>query len=205
MNLTKENIGFISGVLVVVSAIPYVFRVWQGKIRPSITSWGLWSVIGFALLVTYRSSGAGANVWPAIFGFINPTVITVLAVVKRGERTKLSGLEWVCIAICFLSLGAWFLLRHDRSLVQWALYAAIVADAFAGFPTIGNAFTRPDLDRPFAWGMFAVAYLLALLAAPEWTAANYVLPIYMFLGAGTIACFLTRFRIRSKIPIKEWI
>ena len=206
MNLfSKETIGLISGILVVVSAIPYALRTWQGKICPNITSWGLWSVIGLALLLTYRSSGAESNIWPAVFGFINPVLITILAIVKRGEKTRFNGLEWTCIVICFVSLGMWVLMHDNKLMVQYALYVAIIADSCAAIPTIIFVLKHPEQDRPFPWGMFAVAYILTLFAVPEHTVSNYILPIYMFLGSGIITLQLVRFRLKNRIPISQWI
>lgn len=205
MNLSKETIGLISGILVVFSIIPYAWRTWQGKIRPNVTSWGLWSIIGLTLLLTYRSSGAEANVWPAVFGFTNPTLITILALIKRSEKTQFNRLEWVCIAICFVSLGMWALMRDNKSLAQYALYVAILADGFAAIPTIAFVLRHPDQDRPLPWAMFAVAYVLSLFAVSEHTVANYALPIYMFLAGGFITWQLARFRLKERMPISQWI
>lgn len=205
MHLEKETIGVISGVLVVISVIPYAWRTWQGKIRPNVTSWGLWSLLGLVILLTYRSSGAEANLWPVIFGFTNPVLVTILAVIKNGERTRFNKLEWSCVAICLISLGAWLLLRHDKSLAQYALYLALAADAVAAIPTFVFVTKHPDQDRPFAWGMFAVAYALTLFAVPEHTFANDLLPIYVVLGCGFITMQLAVFRIRTRAPAAEWV
>ena len=75
--MSAQTIGLLSGSLVIISIIPYAIRVHQGKIRPVLTSWSLWSLIGLALLLTYRSAGAEDNIWPAVFGFTNPTLITI--------------------------------------------------------------------------------------------------------------------------------
>ena len=70
--VSHEEIGLLSGGLVFASILPYGYRTYQGKIRPVPTSWSLWALIGLALLLTYKSSGAVSNAWPALFGFINP-------------------------------------------------------------------------------------------------------------------------------------
>lgn len=85
--MSADQIGMLSGALVVVSAIPYIVRVYQGKIETQITSWVLWTLIGFALLVTYKSSGAEANVWPAVFGFTNPFIVMLLTIKRLGRNS----------------------------------------------------------------------------------------------------------------------
>jgi hypothetical protein len=204
--LNKEIIGLISGLLVIISMIPYALRTYQGKIHPRLTSWSLWTLIGLALLLTYKSSGAGSNIWPAVFGFINPLIVTVIVVIKqRGKLTKLDRLEQVCLILGILSLVMWLGMRQSRTLVQYALYIAIIADSCASIPTIIFVWNNPDKDRPFAWGMFAIAYSLVLFAITEHTFSNYILPIYMFVAAFSIAFPLMIWRVKQKTPLKEWI
>lgn len=203
--MSPELIGSISGSLVIVSIIPYSIRTWQGKIQPNITSWLLWTLIGLALLLTYRSSGADSNVWPAVFGFTNPLLITILVSIKKGKWEKLNTVERICWVIGILSLAMWWKLQHSKELVQYALYVAILADACAAIPTVVFVWHQPDGDRPFAWGAFAIGYGLAILAITKHTFANWVLPLYMFLGSGCIAAILASRRIKQRAPLTEWI
>jgi hypothetical protein len=191
--------------LVAVSVIPYGIRIYQGKIEPKLTSWSLWSLIGLALLLTYKSSGAGANVWPAVVGFVSPFFITVLLIRRYGGWTKPDRTEVTCLLFGLLSLGLWLRLRGSKDLSQYALYLAITADACAAIPTIVSAWKQPQRDRPFAWVFFAIGYGLATFAITEHTFANYVLPIYMFTGALCIAFPLARYRWRCKARPSEWI
>ncbi len=203
--MNAETIGLISGVLVVISVIPYSIRTFQGKIHPNLTSWSLWTLLGFVLLLTYKSSGAEANVWPAVFGFTNPFLITILVVWRRGNWGKLNRIEIVCLVFGLLSLVLWCIVHEHKELAQYALYLAIVADACAAIPTIVFVWTQPNGDRPFAWAFFAVGYGLVIFAITEQTFANYVLPLYMFLGSLSITFPLARYRWRQKAPLSEWI
>jgi len=205
--LNTELFGYISGILVTASIIPYSIRVWQKKITPSPTSWLLWTIIGLALLLTYDSSGAKDNVWPAFFGFTNPTLIFILILARqKGRLQKITErTDLCCLAAGLISLLMWAFMRKNPDLVQYALYVAIVADAFAAIPTIVSYWNDPREDRPFAWGLFSIGYGLAIFAISEHTIANYALPLYMFAGAMSVAMILTVFRIRQRIPLKEWV
>ena len=91
--------------MVFLSIIPYAIRVYERKIQPVSTSWSLCSLIGFAVLLTYRSSGAEANVWPAVFGFVNPTLITILSVWRHGEWKKPTLADRFCFLFGVASLA----------------------------------------------------------------------------------------------------
>ena len=203
--MSTETIGLISGLLVILSVIPYAIRTYEGKVHPNLTSWSLWSLIGLALLLTYKSSGAESNVWPAVFGFTNPALITLMVLKKQGRWKKMNRLEVVCLVLGLISLGMWVAVHNRQDLAQYALCLAIAADVCAAIPTFHFVWTQPEGDRPLAWCFFAVGYGLAIFAITEHTFANYVLPLYMFFGALSVALPLILYRLRKKIPLSEWI
>jgi hypothetical protein len=200
----KETIGILAGVLITVSVIPYALRTYQRKITPNLVSWSIWALLGLAILLTYKSSGATSNVWPAVFGFTNPLLISVLLIWK-GKREKPDAIETACVIVGVLSIAIWWFVKDSRYLSQYALYVALLADACAAIPTIKFVWTSPDKDRPFAWVVYSIGYGLGMLAIEEHTFANYVLPVYMCLGSASVAVPLVAYRIRHRLPVSEWI
>lgn len=202
--MSAQSIGAWSGGLVFLSVIPYAIRTYERKIQPVPTTWSLWSLIGLAVLLTYRSSGAEANVWPAVFGFVNPSVIMILSVWRRGEWKRPTLSERFCFVFGLLSLAMWIFLRQSPNLAQYALYVAIAADMCAAIPTIVFVWKEPDHDRPLAWVIFAVGYFLAIFAIPQDTLANWIVPVYMTLVALVVAFPLALYRLRLRMPLKHW-
>jgi hypothetical protein len=202
--LSAESIGAWSGGLVFLSIIPYAIRTYERKIQPVPTTWSLWSLIGLAVLLTYRSSGAEANAWPAVFGFVNPILITILSVWRQAEWRKPTLSERFCFLFGLASLAMWIFIRRNANLAQYALYVAIAADICAAIPTILFVWRQPDRDRPFSWMVFAMGYFLAILAIPQDTVANWILPLYMTVVSLVVAFPLALYRVRQRMPLKEW-
>jgi hypothetical protein len=202
--LSPESIGAWSGGVVFLSIIPYAIRTYERKIQPVATTWSLWSLIGLAVLVTYRSSGAEANVWPAVFGFVNPILITVLSFWRQGEWKKPTLSERLCFLFGLASLTMWIFMRRDANLAQYALYVAIVADICAALPTIIFVWKQPDRDRPLSWVVFAFGYFLAIFAIQQNTVANWILPLYMTAVSLVVAFPLALYRVRQGMPLKYW-
>lgn len=203
--MSAHSIGALSGSLVFLSIVPYAIRTYEGKIQPVPTSWSLWSLIGLAVLLTYRSAGAAANVWPAVFGFTNPTVITILSVWRHGEWKKPTFSERLCFLFGVASLAMWIFMRKNPDLAQYGLYVAIAADICAAVPTIVFVWKEPEQDRPLAWIIFAIGYFLAIFALPQDTLANWILPLYMSLVALVVAFPLTLHRLSQRAPLKQWV
>jgi hypothetical protein len=202
--VNSQTIGLLSGGLVLLSIIPYAIRTYDGKIRPVPTSWSLWSLIGLAVLLTYRSAGASANLWPAVFGFINPTLITGLSIWRHEKWKKPNLAERLCFLFGIVSLVLWFFVRRNQELSQYALCVAIAADLCAALPTVKFVWSEPDRDRPFAWVLYGIGYFLALFAVPENTFANLLLPLYMIAISFTVALPLVLYRMRQSVPLREW-
>lgn len=207
--MTQQTIGLISMALVGIGVIPYAIRVWQRKTTPVLTSWILWTLIGFSLLLTYKSSGADTNVWPAVTGFTNPLIISILIWYRREEKKEPDPserrTERICIKLCVLALIGWWFLKESRQLVQYALYLSIFADICAAWPTAKTLWREPESDRPFCWASFGLAYGLVFFAIPERTVANYALPVWMVTGSTIITVPMVWYRIKKRIPLKEWI
>ena len=202
--MKKETFGLISGIVVATSIIPYAFGVYRRTIKPNLMTWSVWSLLGLTLLLTYRSSGAKANIWPAIFGFLNPSLITILAL-WRGEKTRPSMLDLTCTAIGIAALVIWCVVHESRALSTWALCLALTANTFAAIPTLLFVWKNPDKDRPSAWILYVIGYILALFAISEATFANYLLPTYMITASSCIALPLVRYRLKMRRPFLEWL
>jgi len=201
--LEKELIGEISAAIVASSAIPYIIRLLQGKIEVNPISWIIWSILGLAILLSYKSSGAEHNIWVAVFGFINPTAITIIALFK-GKFKKVDNFDIAALVVGLISIVLWCFLRESEETAQIALYVGILADAVAAIATFRFFRSNPMKDRPFAWYVYAVGYGLAVFAVPEYTVVSMILPLYMLIGAPIIALPLVIHRIKHKVPAKLW-
>ncbi len=217
--MNSNTIGVLSGILVLGSSLPYAIRVWQRKITPNIVSWFVWSVLGFALLVNYKANGAKDALYPAVFGFFNPILITFIAIF-RGQWIKPVFFEFICFILGCISIGMWWYLQNEKfftSIGLWygfqdqkvlgyfGLLLAIFADMCAAIPTLLFCLKNPEKDRPLMWLMYAFGYGLSLFAITEHTFMQYILPVYMFIFPIIIAIPLIQYRIKKKLALNEWI
>lgn len=162
-------------------------------------------IICLAVVLNYKSTGAEENAWPAITDTVTVTIITVLAIWKRGDLTRLTTLEWASIILCLSSLAGWWITKDDPVLARWSFALAMMADVAACAPVVHASWTTPQYDRPYTWILYGVANTIGMGAISDHTVANYTLPVYLIGLSVLVATPLIRYRIKNAIPIKEWI
>ncbi|MEK7579442.1 MAG: hypothetical protein AAB460_02855 [Patescibacteria group bacterium] len=200
----EETIGRISGFLMVASIIPYLFGVYTKRIVANPISWGIWTLVGFAFLVSSVSAGVSKdNLWPIIFGFVNPLLVSVLALWK-GTAKKPEPFDWACATLGVLAITAWFFTKDEPTTVRFAMYIAVCADVCAGIPTARFLYGSPQMDRPLAWILFTTAWALALTILPEWTPEYVTIPLYMFTAGAVISYPVVRYRVVNRLSWREW-
>lgn len=202
----EKFFGITSGLLVFISFIPYIKNVWQGNITPNLTTWIIWSFIGFVLLVTYKSIGSEESIYPVIFGFVNPVLVTLVMFFVAKKINRITLLEIICILFSVLAIILWYLASNNSNYFIYANYIAIIADLFAVIPTLKDYWKNPENDRPFSWILFSFAYFLLIFSIKnEQEISSYVLPVYMSFMSLLVAIPLVIFCVKNKTKLKDWI
>lgn len=206
MSSAQGILTVLSGFFPFLGMVIYVHKTYRGVVDPNATTWTLWSLINFVILISYVTASSGESVWSALVGFLEPFAITMLLIMRRGsEWQRFSTTETTCAASALLALYLWWLLKESKELAQYALYVSIAADAIAAIPTILSVRRRPESDRPVSWALFAAGYGISLFAITEHTVANYALPVYMVLVASSVACLTGAHRFKKRAPLAEWM
>ncbi len=71
--------GILGGILSLVAYVPYVKSILSNETRPSRSSWWIWSLVGFLIVLSYYDVGVRRTMWIPIFFFICPRIIAILS------------------------------------------------------------------------------------------------------------------------------
>lgn len=202
--MSHQAIGFVSGLLVLASGIPCCMRISRGLMSNPAT-WLLWMATNLVVVVTYRDAGAGASIWPAVFGFVNTVAAGLCMFVHPRARGQepLRTSEFVSFIFVIASLVAWGFVRENKELVQYVLYAAIFADACGAVPITLFLWKNPGKDWPFSYILFAAGYALSAFAVKGADTRDFVLLLYMVCIS--IAAIVPLAACRLGRPWREWI
>ena len=196
--------GLLSAVIIFSSYPIYAIRVWQRKIIPNIASWSIFVLISLAIFLSYASSGAKENSWATYGPLIGCTVILIITLFRSKEKS-LNHFDIACLVFGSFSLVVWYFTKDTKEMAQYALYTALFADFLGMLPSIKFLSKHPKKDRPFMWIIFGFGYFLTFFAITDHTFANWALPVFMVIIPAFVWVPLVKYRIKNKIPFKEWI
>jgi len=184
------------------SILPYIISIFRGTVKPNRISWFIWSVIGFAFwLITPETADEVTKMLTIIF-MINPTVIFILTLFK-GENTRPDNMEKLSLVIGLSAILVWYVFKDETGTLP--IMIAILADFCALIPTLRFVFSAPDEETPLAWILFFLGFLIAIFAIEDYSLESILLPVYMTIGSFLVVFPLVRYRIKMKIPVRNWI
>lgn len=195
-------IGYSSLVLVLFAGFLHGRRVWSGIIKIHPISWSIWSLTGIALLLSYKTMNTQHEFYVTIGNAIFPIVNLFISM---RHKTKLELSEWDYAAGFFgiTSIVIWYFVKHSPELSANANYIAIFADMCAIVPTFIMVRKDPMIEKPLPWIIFSVGFIINVFIIEDKSFANYILPIYMFFAANSIALLQIIHRTKNNIT-ESW-
>lgn len=189
----EQLLSIIAGLLIVVAQVLLLNDVYKRKIKPSLLSWLGWALLmGTSLVSQIESAGWHWSLVGLLLSTIGCLAIFILALLlnhflfKKSDRVFLL-LGLACLAIYLVSKDPWL-----------TTVFAILADFVAGFPTIQNAYAKPETQKTDAWSFGLVSWLFSLVicVGHGWLFALF--PIYLFFYNATMV-YLTAFRHEGRM------
>lgn len=196
------HIGLLAQFILAISILPYSVSIFRGTVKPNRISWFIWSIIGLAFwLVTPPTADEVTKMLTIIF-MVNPAIVFILTLFK-GEYFKPDRLEFFSLIMGLAAIGIWYALRESAGIVPISI--AIFADFCALLPTLRFVFASPDEEKPTAWICFFLGSFIALFGIENYSIESILLPSYMTIGAFLVVYPLIKYRLSTKIPLKDWV
>lgn len=187
-----------SGVLLIVSQVPYILAIIRRQTQPVKASWLIW-----ASLDTITFSGMylqGALTVQMACIVVGAWTIAILSL-KRG----LPGWRRVdkyCLAGAIIAVAVWAFSGNPL----FALMTSLTATFFGSIPTFISAWQDPKRENKMGWTIATVSFIFAVLAIPQWTLADASQPV-VFLAIQLVMMYLlyghTPVRRLEPVPVTD--
>lgn len=174
----------------IVGGLDYFIKTLQGKVKPNRVTWFLWALVPFIAYFSEISQGVGLQSLLTFMVGFNPLIIFVASFINKNSVWEIKRLDIICAVLSFFGLLFWMVTKVGN----YAIIFSILADAFAGIPTIIKSYRIPESEdyKIFMFGMLSA--LITLLTIKQWNLANYGFPLYIF-SINILLVMLIRFKM----------
>jgi F0F1-type ATP synthase assembly protein I len=177
----QEILGYASGILIGVSAIPYIRDIFLFKTKPERMTWFLWSVL---LAIAFFAQISKGGTWSLIttgVDFLGVIIIFILSL-KYGMG-GMKKLDIVALIGAMIGLVLWYI--TDEALT--ALLITIFIDFLAGMLTIVKTYKEPHTETMKAYVICGTGGLLGALSVGEFNFSLIIFPLWICILNYTIA------------------
>jgi len=189
----KETLGYISGILAILSAVPYIRNIFLLKTKPQRASWLIWSVLPSIAFFAQLSKGGTWSLLLTAGDLMTVLVIFILSIKYGvGGKTKLD--IWALVG-AGVGLLLWYITKEALA----ALLITIFVDFLGGMLTIIKTYKDPESETLITWMITGLAGFFGALSVWENNFSLLVFPIWICLINFSVAITILLGRRKLKL------
>lgn len=170
-----QIVGYLSGVAILISFVPYARDIFKRTTKPERMSWLLWSILGLISFFSQLAEGASYSLIMTGTQFFGDLLIFILAI-KYGVGGLLKR-DILGFAGAFFALLFWYISREAVT----ALFIVIFVDAIGAVLTAIKTYQYPATETVSTWVLTFLAGLLSSIAVAKLDLVLLAVPVYIAL------------------------
>lgn len=182
-----KTLGYISGILMILSVIPYTRSILRLETKPQRMTWLIWTLLTVIAFFSQMSEGA---TWSLLL--TGGDMVAILIVFILSFKYGVGGfrkIDIISLIGAVMSLLLWYITKE----ASLALFFIILTDFIGGTLTITKAWKDPQSENWIGWAMCGIGGLLGAISVGEWNFVLLAFPIFICLENSLIA-FIVLFR-----------
>lgn len=175
--MIDERFVLLAALINFIGTLSYLTATIKGQTKPNKVTWFLWALAPLIAFSAQMQEGVGL---PALMTFMvgfSPLLIFLASFINKSSVWKITKFDILCGTFSLLGLFFWILTQTSTI----AILFSILADAFAGIPTIVKAYKNPETENATVFLLAGTGSLITLLTIKTWTFAYFGFPVYIFL------------------------
>ena len=176
----------------------YIKDTFRGTTKPNRVTWIFWTIAPMVgVYVAYKDGVAFPLLLSTFMAGFGPLLVVIASFFNKKSYWKITPFDGVCGVLSLVAMIMW-VTTHNGTL---SLAFAILADFFAGLPTMIKAWKHSDTESvgPYTYGI--VNQFITFSIITNFSFINYAFPLY-FVIANTIIITGIRHKVFDKVPTK---
>lgn len=170
-----QTFGIISGILSVITYIPYLRDIFKLKTRPERATWFIWSILTAIAFFSQVAEGATHSLWLA--GVQAAGVVIIFLLSFKFGVGGLTRRDLLALGAAGVGLMFWYYTNNAAI----ALFITIIIDAIGASLTVWKAYLDPESETFSTWVLSGTAGIFAAIAVGSFDYVLLAFPIYVIL------------------------
>ncbi|NVN96817.1 hypothetical protein HXX01_01040 [Candidatus Nomurabacteria bacterium] len=177
----SETFGYVSGILMMLSVIPYIRSILKGNTKPHRVAFFIWTIL---ILIAFFSQLAKGATWSLLLtaGDSIAVLITFILSIKYGVG-GFRKIDIISLVGAGISLLLWYFTKEPAA----ALYLIILIDLIGLNLIVIKTWKNPETENWVAWAMCGAGGLFGILAVGSFNIILLSYPIYICIANAIIA------------------
>jgi len=172
--------GYLSGLAILLSFVPYIRDIFSGKTKPERISWLIWAILGSILFFSQLAKGASYSLIMTGVMAAGDLFVFILAI-KYGFGGFLKR-DIAALIAATMGLFLWYITKE----AAFALFIAIFIDATGATLTAIKSYEQPATETISAWLLGFIGGLLGCIAVGSFNLILLAFPVYISMANLTI-------------------
>lgn len=195
--MLPEYFAVIGAVIATAGGIYYLYDTITGKAKPNRITWLLWGLFPMIIFIAQRAQGVEGLSWVSFAAGAPALLIVIASFFNKNAYWKTNPLDYCLMAAAIVGLILWYITDEPNLAILFSL----IADFFAGLPTMIKAAKHPETESWFAYAISAFGFTLSVLAISSFTFETSAFALYL-LGMNLLLMALA---IRAPMKkLKPW-
>lgn len=186
--MIPEYFAIVGAVIGSIGGFYYLLDTVRGKAKPNRVTWLLWGLFPMIIFVAQRAQGVEGLSWVTFAAGFTPLLILLASFINKKAYWKTEPKDYYLMAAAIAGIILWALTDNPNL----ALTFALLADIFAGLPTVIKAYKYPETESWVAYAISTLGFGISILAIQTYTFENGAFVIYVFILNGLLAYLASR-------------
>lgn len=175
--MISEQYIYLALILAVIANLGYIRDTLKGNTKPNRVTWFLWGVVPLIAYLASKQGGGGPQALYSLVLAIMAFVVFGASFINKRAYWKLTRFDLACGLVSLAA--ATLLFSADAAVAVLAL--SLLADFFAGLPTLIKAFRHPSTETGWTFALEIVTSIIILMTISDWRFVNYAFALYILL------------------------
>jgi len=186
--MIPEYFAIIGAIIASGGGFYYLYETITGKSKPNRVTWLLWGVLPMITFVAQRVQGVEGLSWATFAAGFTPLLIVLASFLNKKAFWKTERKDYFLMAAAIAGVVLWALTDNPNLAILFSL----LADLFAGLPTLFKSYKHPETESWVAYAISTAGFGMGVLSIQNYSFENYAFIMYLFVLNGLLALFSSR-------------